>query len=174
MQHLVIVSELLYWVPLAYILLRFGTNRHSAISDHVASGTPRKIYNPTAILSMTLFLIFCYGWLFPEYEIGPLGYILIGIAYVGMVITTFLPRISYLVPHDMSAGLAGSAISFILLLFVFNDNVTEGVRMLIVLTYAIMAITGPFMLHKHRKNFFMYQLAYFLSFHICIVFLAYS
>jgi len=128
MQHLVIVSELLYWVPLAWILLHFGVNRHTTISDHVACGTPRTIYTPTALLSMTLFLIFCYAWLFPAYNIGLLGYLLIGIGYTGMVITTFLPRISYLFPYDMSAGLAGSAISFLLLLFVFNDTVSGSVR----------------------------------------------
>ncbi len=174
MQHLIIAAEVLYWLPLVFILVYYGTDRHSAISDHVASGTPRRIYTPTTTISMTLFLIFCFTWLFPEYGIGPAGYVLVGIAYIGMIITTFLPRISYLVSHDTSAGLAGTAISFLLLLFVFNESVLQSVRVVIILSYVLMATTGPLLLNKNRKNFFLYQTTYFAVFHACIVLLAYS
>ena len=143
MQHFILIAEALYWIPLAYILIRFGVHKHTTISDHVATGTPRKIYTPTTLLSMTFLTIFCFWWLFPEYGISWIGYALVGAAYIAIVATTLIPRVAYILPHDISAGLAGTAISFLLLLFVFNENVSEGVRAIILVAYLIMAITGP-------------------------------
>jgi len=175
MQHLGLLSIILYWAYVLGIIARDRKNPAVPISDYMLSGVRRYLYILIAAVSFTLFYLFCIYWLLPEYNLATYVYVLMTVAYVTQLITTFTVRIGRTkqLVHDMAARISGIVAFLLLPIVAFSGEVTTTEKYILLAIYAVLTGFGWHLRRVNRPNYLPLQLGLFGSYYAAIMYLTY-
>lgn len=174
MQHLGLLSIILFWMLVASILYRWGTDSNKSISDHVAEGMQHAIYTPGAYLYLGLMTWFLYGWLLPHLQAEWFDYSLLGVSVASLFAVFSVPRTQRLAKaHDRLTTLLGCAIFLLVgsLSYRHLDGAWANAAAVGIFT---MLVSGTYLLSRGRRNYLQTEVFYFAMFHLLVLLLTYS
>jgi hypothetical protein len=177
MQHLGLLSIIIYW---SYILSVVAYDRRglsTPICDHVLNGKRRLVYLIIAPVSFSLFYAFCIFWLLPTYSLGFYAYILITMAYLAQLTTTFVAHTDTnrnQAIHDLSARISGTAAFLLLPIIALSGFIAGTERYVLLGVYGVLTIIGGYLMRGNQPYTLPVQLFIFTSFYAVIMYLTYS
>jgi len=176
MQHLGLLSIIIYWAYVLGVVAHDRKDPSVPISDYMLTGKRRSFYLVAASVGFTLFYIFNIYWLLPEYELATYMYVLMTIAYLMQLCTTFTVRTGRIKTsfHDMTARISGIIAFLLLPVIAFSGIVTNAEKNALLVLYVLFTIAGWHLRSVNRAFYLPMQLVLFGSFYAVIMYLSYS
>ena len=156
-----------------HIFRKWGLDSFQTISDHIAEGDQRKLYNPRAMVLISLFIIYVITYLMPKYDVGFIAYVFAVVAWIGELIVIHLPRRGrHFVIHDRLTLVVGSALYGLAALIGLSAHANADTHLITYISLFIVAFTCvPIIKQKRRKYFLFYQSAFFGGLQILLLYL---
>lgn len=174
MKHVGLMAIALYWVVVGYILYKWGPDSSKTISDHVATGRQKNIYAPLAIVYLTLFSWFLFGWFLPNMNGQPYHYVLLVICVVFLFLTFLIPRHGKNIKlHDDFATVVGCSIWIVVTSIVLTEA-KGAIAVLSALALLSMVTIGTLLVKRGRRYYLQAQVFFFAMLHAVILLLTYT
>jgi multidrug transporter EmrE-like cation transporter len=176
MQHVALISILIYWTYVLGVIARDKKAPAVPISDYMETGRERILYKLIAVTSFTLYGFFTFFWFIPTYDLGLYAYLLMGLAYITQMITTFTLRTNRKGQfiHDMAARISGIAAFILIPMVAFSSFVTSTEKLLLLISYAIMTVIGTYLRRVNRYYYLPLQIGLFGFYYAIILYLTYT
>ncbi len=167
-----LVSFLLYWIFVVHIFRKWGFDSFQTISDHIAEGDQRQLYNPRAMLLISFFIFYVVAYLMPRYEVGFMAYVFALAAWIGELIVIQLPRRGrHFLVHDRLTLMVGSSLYILVGLIGLSSHANADIHLITYISLFIIALTSvPIIKQKRRKYFLFYQSAFFAGLQIVLLY----
>lgn len=173
-----LLSVLITWLAITYILLRRPRDAAKSISHHAATGDKDyKIFAVLMTLGVISMLVFMTLWLVPVFRLPVIFTVIALLAVVLELIATWVPLTTgrkYVIHQGCSYG-AAFLIPVILLLLAFSEGLPDAPRYIslaaVILMLTFMALFK--LAKKTRDNYLWFQSLYVLAFHISLLAVAY-
>jgi hypothetical protein len=173
-QHLILVSTLIYWALIVYVVLRWTESAQESISDHVKHGFRRNLYVSVTATSVSLLATFLAFWFIPEFELPAIAYLFVACAAIAEIATTFIPRINNSIKiHDNLANTAGISILLFNCLILLSHQVATELAYVVGLFSFAMLILGFRLRVYGRRHYLSQQIAYYGLFNLGILLVTY-
>jgi hypothetical protein len=176
MQHLGLISIIIYWTYVLGVIAHDRKAPAVPISDYMESGLRRKLYRSLAVVSFSLYGVFSFGWFIPTYDLGLFSYGLMGLAYITQMITTFSPRTNRKGQfiHDMAARISGIAAFILIPMVAFSPFVSSSEKTVLFISYAVLTMFGWYLRRVNRYYYLPLQIGLFGYYYALIMYLTYS
>ena len=174
MKHVGLMAIAIYWIVVGYILYKWEPDSSKTISDHVATGSQKKVYTPLALVYLTLLSWFLFAWFLPNMSGQPFQYILLSIGILFLLLTFVIPRHgTYIELHDSFATVVGCSIWLFITSIVLTE--AEGpTAVLSALALLSMVTIGTLLVKRGRLYYLQAQVFYFAMIHALILLLTYT
>ncbi len=144
------------------------------LSDHLKRGKIRSAHAAVSIVSMGLLTVFLHVWLWPEIDAPRYFYALSGAAFVGLLLTSAVPRVgSKATEHDIYSGIATIPMAGITLGVYLDQQAHSLVRILAIVTTIYAVFIAAKLLTLSMKNYLVYQFIGYGMFHVTLLTLTY-
>lgn len=168
-----LISFLVYWIFVFYILKKWGFNNYKTISDHIATGEQRQFYNVPAMILISLFMLYVMLNLLPRYEMNPFAYFIALTAWIAELYVIHYPRYGQSYQrHDKLTRVVGSAILGLVAIVGFSSQASSAIRIFtgLSLCFAMIALLQIYKL-KRKKYYIFFQISYFGGLQIVLLLL---
>ncbi len=177
MIHLGLISTIFYWSYVLVIIYENYRNASVPISDYMLTGYRRKLYVSVATVSFSLFYVFTIFWLLPSYQLHWSSYILMSLAFVFQIATTWIVRNEKRLNqywHDMTARISG-ILAFILLPYIaFSPVATQPTIATILVLFPLLIVLGGYLRRVNRRYYLPLQVTLFGTYYALIILATYS
>lgn len=174
LQILGIVSIILTWLAIAFILLNVERNLEKSVSHHVATKKSNHIiFSIVMSASLLCLSIFVYFWLIPSYSLSGIFSAVIGLAILLEYVTTWIPLTTgwrYVV-HQLCSYGAACLLPILMFLVVRSPKISSIPRYISLGALCVMiALLCLFIFVKAtRRHYLIYQNIYVIAFHISLL-----
>ncbi len=173
-KHLILLAVGLYWFTIFFILAKWDIDKRKTISDHMASGTPKKMYTASTLIYIPIILLFLWSWFLPTLSGSMFDYILVIVAGICLMLTSIIPREgSKALPHDLLANVLGLSL-YILVAHLAFSSTSGYVRVASITILASILLIATLLREKDHRNYLLAQILYYGLMHVLIIFLTYT
>ena len=172
-----IISIILAWCAISYILLVTTRALDKSVSHHVAiNNSNHIIFALLMTVSLTFMGIFIYFWLIPTYSLSTLFAVVVGLAIFLEFVTTWIPLTVGWKHSVHQACSYGAAFLMPILIIILLSSGLSGVAMwvnicslslMLVLLYLFVFVKSV------RRHYLVYQNIYILAFHAALLSMIY-
>lgn len=177
LQHLGVIALALLFIIATFILLKWPPSKRQSFSENVARKPASQwLFSISFTIVTFLYYTFLAFWLGPHLAVMPVYYFLVGASFIAQLVLTWIPaRGNRMLKVHTYAALV---VAIIMLLLVGTmlpslsllQALLSGLFLLFGLVLAYLYIFVP----KARRNYLLFQLVYFASFWLLILFLTYT
>jgi hypothetical protein len=173
-----VVSVLLTWVSISYILYVNERNLERSVSHHAAiKARSHMIFGVFMTASLIFMFLFMYGWFIPYFQLPATFSIIVGAALILELATTWVPLTTgwKYIFHQTSSYGAAMLIPFLLFITLFSPKMSNIAAYVNIASLAIMVfLLYLFVFVKSaRLRYLIYQNVYVAAFHVAILATAY-
>jgi hypothetical protein len=169
-----VISILLTWLAISFILLTISRDLTRSVSHHAARERVNYfIFCILMTIGLALMWVFMYYWFIPTFTLPLLFGVITGIAIILELITTWVPLTEgwkYKV-HESCSYAVAALIPFLTLFMVFSPKISTLSLYFCLAMLGVMAfLTYLFVFVKSaRRHYLVYQNVYVAAFHISIL-----
>ena len=167
-----LISFIIYWVFIVHIFRKWGFDSYLTISDHVSSGHQRKVYNPTAMILLTIFVVYTVFGVLPKHNTSHIAYILVITAWLCELLVIQFPRLGkHFLFHDRLTLVVGCSLYALIAVIGLGSresSLTHWITGFRLLVLAVMSM--PIVKQKKRKNFLFFQSFYFAGLQVFLLY----
>jgi hypothetical protein len=169
-----VISVLLTWFAIGFILLATSRDLTRSVSHHAALEKRNYfIFCFLMTLSLVLMSLFMYGWFIPTFALPVIFGVIVGVAILLELITTWIPLTEgwkYTV-HESCSYAVAALIPFLTLFMVFSPKIsTISLYVCLAMLGVMSYLTYLFVFVKSaRRHYLVYQNVYVAAFHISIL-----
>lgn len=169
MRHLLLFAIVEVVLVLSFIFWRLGkVDKSIPISANIARNKfSSTLFGISLTLSMVLMLLYGYGWLIPAYGLGIFFAVLYGVILINLLILGWVPLSEGRrgTVHNVAAyGMAWLFIPVVAILAITSGWVAVRILGLLFVLFAFSLVGLYFFSRSARRNFFLWQSTYFISF----------
>lgn len=173
-KYVGIIASFTAWLAIAVVLYGWPVVKSKSISKHVsASRQSWLLFAPIETIALILLYLFMISWLIPILELSNVFLVLVTIALLLELITTWVPDTSGIKHkiHHYTAYTAALLVP-VVTLFIAASALTPTIAKVIayICTLIALGIVGLFLFAKNtREKHLIYQSIYFACFHISML-----